>query len=80
MYWLSEYIATTRQYSIANNRRSPRDAELQRQFWQLLKKSSSLHTTCVKDEEGVANFAALIIRNDNPLIVEIVSKQSFWAV
>lgn len=34
----------------------------------------SIHTTCIKDEEGVSNFAALIIRNDNPLIVEIVNE------
>ena len=34
----------------------------------------SFHTTSVKDEDGIANFAALIIRNDNPLIVEIVSE------
>lgn len=34
----------------------------------------SLHTTCINDEEGIPNFAALIIRNDNPHIVEIVSE------
>lgn len=34
----------------------------------------TLHTTCVKDEDGIPNFAALIIRNDNPFIVEIVSE------
>ena len=34
----------------------------------------SIHTICIKDEEGVSNFAALIIRNDNPLILEIVSE------
>ena len=34
----------------------------------------SIHTTCIKDEEGVSNFAALIIRNDNPLIVEVVNE------
>lgn len=34
----------------------------------------SIHTTCIKDEEGVSNFAALIIRNDNPLILEIVNE------
>ena len=34
----------------------------------------SFHTTSVKDEDGITNFAALIIRNDNPLIVEIVSE------
>ncbi len=34
----------------------------------------SIHTTSVKDEDGITNFAALIIRNDNPLIVEIVSE------
>ena len=34
----------------------------------------SLHTTCVRDEDGIDNFAALIIRNDNPLIVEIVNE------
>lgn len=34
----------------------------------------SIHTTCVKDEEGISNFAALIIRNDNPNIVEIVNE------
>ena len=32
----------------------------------------SLHTTCINDEEGIPNFAALVIRNDNPHIVEIV--------
>lgn len=34
----------------------------------------SIHTTCVNDEEGTPNFAALIIRNDNPQILEIVSE------
>lgn len=34
----------------------------------------SIHTTCVIDEEGIPNFAALIVRNDNPLIVEIVNE------
>ncbi|MGN1267508.1 MAG: hypothetical protein ACI4UH_06185 [Dorea sp.] len=34
----------------------------------------TLHITCIKDEDGIPNFAALIIRNDNPLIVEIVSE------
>lgn len=34
----------------------------------------SIHTTSVVDEEGVENFAALILRNDNPNIVEIVNE------
>lgn len=34
----------------------------------------SMHTASVRDEEGMENFAALIVRNDNPHIVEIVSE------
>lgn len=34
----------------------------------------SLHTTCIQDDDGIDNFAALIIRNDNPLVVEIVNE------
>jgi len=34
----------------------------------------SIHTTCVNDEEGIPNFAALIIKNDNPNIVEVVNE------
>lgn len=34
----------------------------------------SLYTTHIIDEEGVPNFAALILRNDNPKIVEVVTE------
>lgn len=34
----------------------------------------SMHTTSIVDEEGVENFAALILRNDNPCLVEIVTE------
>ncbi len=71
----------------ANNKKSPRDNKLQKtilaiveeffamnQAAMLYNSNYSFHTTSVKDEDGIANFAALIIRNDNPLIVEIVSE------
>ena len=34
----------------------------------------SIHTVCIKDEEGIDNFAALIIRNDNPNIADAVNE------
>ncbi len=34
----------------------------------------SLYTTHIIDEEGVPNFAALILRNDNPKIVEVLTE------
>lgn len=34
----------------------------------------SLYTTNIIDEEGAPNFAALILRNDNPRIVEVVTE------
>lgn len=34
----------------------------------------SMHTTCIVDEDGIENFAALILRNDNPHFVEIVTE------
>ena len=34
----------------------------------------SMVTTCIPDEDGINNFAALIIRIDNPLLVEIVNE------
>lgn len=34
----------------------------------------SFHTTCINDEEGTPNFAALILRHDNPQIATIVNE------
>lgn len=34
----------------------------------------SLYTTHIVDDEGISNFAALILRNDNPKIVDIVTE------
>lgn len=34
----------------------------------------SMHTTCIVDENGIEDFAALILRNDNPNLVEIVTE------
>ena len=34
----------------------------------------SMVTTCIPDDEGIDNFAALIVRLDNPLLVEIVNE------
>ena len=117
IYFDEDFMITTGEsYQLiignANNRKSPRDAKLQKTVLAIVEEffytnqaamlyicetgdgkqgmrsrlfsywfeayeynsRYSLHTTCVKDEEGVTNFAALIIRNDNPLIVEIVNE------
>ena len=60
----------------ANNKKSSRDNKLQKTILAIVEYNSnySFHTTSIKDEDGITNFAALIIRNDNPLIVEIVSE------
>lgn len=34
----------------------------------------SLYTTHIVDDEGISNFAALILKNDNPKIVDIVTE------
>ena len=34
----------------------------------------SMHTVCIDDEEGISNFAALIVRNDNPKVLCIVNE------
>lgn len=34
----------------------------------------SLYTTHIVDDEGISNFAALILQNDNPKIVDIVTE------
>lgn len=34
----------------------------------------SLYTTHIVDDEGISNFAALIIKNDNPKIVDVVTE------
>lgn len=39
----------------------------------------SMNTTCVVDEYGIENFAALILRNDHPRLVEIVSEFTITA-
>lgn len=33
-------------------------------------------TSSIVDEDGVVNFATLILRNDNPLLAEIVAEFS----
>ena len=35
--------------------------------------------TCVPDDEGINNFAALIVRLDNPLLVEIINEFTLTA-
>lgn len=39
----------------------------------------SMVTTCIPDDEGTNNFAALIVRLDNPLLVEIVNEFTLTA-
>ena len=39
----------------------------------------SMVTTCVPDDEGINNFAALIVRLDNPLLVEIINEFTLTA-
>lgn len=36
----------------------------------------SMMTTCVRDEDGILNFAALLLRTDNPKFVEIINEFS----
>ena len=55
----------------ANNKKSPRDHKLQTTVINL---RYSIHTVCIKDEEGIDNFAALIIRNDNPNVADAVNE------
>ena len=57
----------------ANNKKSPRDHKLQRTVYDNNLRYS-IHTVCIKDEEGIDNFAALIIRNDNPNIADAVNE------
>ena len=33
-------------------------------------------TSSIVDEEGIVNFATLILRNDNPLLAEVVAEFS----
>ena len=39
----------------------------------------SMVTTCVPDDEGINNFAALIVRLDNPRLVEIINEFTLTA-
>lgn len=34
----------------------------------------SLYTTHIVDDEGISNFAALILKNDNPKIVDVITE------